>query len=330
MSNIPDNKKGTKENITSYIHAHKKYVVSAATLIVIVIALILGANIADTKKHANDVVTGEEYEPTAEFDVNAYPELNELITKYFQAYINGDIATLETIVSPLTEMEKSYLTEMSKYYEEYRNITVYSKRGLSRDSYIVSACFDIKFYEKEELAPSMTLLYVQTKEDGSLYIDNLYSDFNLRYSELEVDTNVYTALRKYASQTDYSELFAQTQANFNEVMKENDDIYQLLKREIPLARQKWESSVYYMTETENTQTTEETETETQAPPVPKVKATASEVNIRSSASTTSEVLGQINEGDIFVKISVEGEWTKIEYNGGTGFIKNEFLTDVTE
>lgn len=333
MSNIPNKKKGTNESITSYIHLHKQYIVSAVALVVIIVALVLGANAIDTKKHADDIVTGEEYEPAETFDVNAYPELNELITKYFQAYINADIATLETIISPLTEMEKSYLTEMSKYYEEYRNITVYSKRGLSKDSYIVSACFDIKFYEKEELAPSMTLLYVQTKEDGSLYIDNLYSDFNLRYSELAVNTDVYTALRKYAAQADYSELFAQTEAGFNEVIKENNDIYQLTKREIPAARQNWEESVYYMTateETENTQTTEEAVTESEAPAVPKVKAIANDVNIRSSASTSSETLGKMNEGDIFVKISVEGEWTKIEYNGGTGFIKNEFLTDVTE
>ena len=52
--------------------------------------------------------------------------------------------------APLTDMEKSYLTEMSKYYEEYRNVTIYSKRGLTKDSYIVSACFDIKFYNQEQ------------------------------------------------------------------------------------------------------------------------------------------------------------------------------------
>ncbi len=347
MSNIPNEikKTATKENIMSYIHLHKQYFVSAAVLIVIIVALIFGANAIDTKKHENDIVSGDEYEPAENFDVNAYPELNELITKYFNAYINADIATLETIVSPLTDMEKSYLTEMSKHYEEYRNIVVYSKQGLSRDSYIVSASFDIKFYEKEELAPSMMLFYVQTKEDGSLYIDNLYSDFNLRYSELEVNTDIYTALIKYTTETDYRELYSQVESSYNALIKENNDIYQLTKREIPAARQRWEESVYYASSTEqgtestqqstenvtDTQVTEETtQAESQAPAVQKVQATANDVNIRSSANTSSEVLGKMNVGDVFVKISVEGEWTKIEYNGGTGFIKNEFLTDVTE
>lgn len=361
MSNIPNqmNKNHGNETIMSYIHSHKQYFVSVAVILVAVIALIFGANAIDTKKHENDIVTGDEYEPATDFEVDAYPELNELITKYFQAYINADIATLETVVSPLTDMEKSYLTEMSKYYEEYRNVVVYSKQGLSRDSYIVSACFDIKFYEKEELAPSMMLFYVQTKEDGSLYIDNLYSDFNLKYSELEVSTDIYTALRKYTTQTDYLELSSKVETGFSNLIKENNDIYQLTKREIPAARQNWEENVYYANSTEegtqNTeqttenipstqesqqttenapsteQTTEQTTPpESQAPVVQKVKATANDVNIRSSANTSSEVLGKMNLGDVFVKISVEGDWTKVEYNGGTGFIKNEFLADVTE
>lgn len=358
MSNIPNpiNKNNGKEHIMSYIHSHKQYFISAVVIVIAVVALIFGTNVIDTKKHENDVVTGDEYEPATEFEVDAYPQLNELIIKYFQAYINADIATLETIVSPLTDMEKSYLTEMSKYYEEYHNVVVYSKQGLSKDSYIVSACFDIKFYEKEELAPSMMLFYVQTKEDGSLYIDNLYSDFNLRYSELEVSKDIYTAILKYTTKTDYLELSSKVETGFANLIKENNDIYQLTKREIPAARQNWEENVYYANSTQegtqnteqNTTSTQETQQttenvpstqqsteqitppESQEPVVQKVKATANDVNIRSSANTDSEVLGKMNLGDVFVKISVEGEWTKIEYNGGTGFIKNEFLADVTE
>ena len=65
---------------------------------------------------------------------------------------------------------------MSQFYEEYQNIKCYTKHGLSKDSFIVSACFDIKFTNQEVTAPSMVLFYVQTDENGKLYINNLYSD----------------------------------------------------------------------------------------------------------------------------------------------------------
>uniref|UniRef100_UPI004055DA76 SH3 domain-containing protein n=1 Tax=Agathobacter sp. TaxID=2021311 RepID=UPI004055DA76 len=343
-----------KENIKEYIHSHKNHLLSAAVLIVLVIVLAAAAGAGNTEAKGEDVVSGDEYEPAEKFDVDVHPKLNELVTTYFNAYVNADIATLETVVKPLSDMEKSYVTAMSQYYEEYRNVVVYSKQGLSKNAYIVSACFDIKFYDKEELAPSMVLFYVETDEEGNLYINNLYSDFNLRYSELDVDKEVYTALRKYTTQADYMELFGGIEASYNELIKENADIYQLTKRVIPAARQEWEETVYYAAsteaDTENTGTTESTEstqqetentegtqtTEEQTPPeseepqVQKVKSTADDVNIRSSASTDSESLGKMNMGDEFVKLGIEGDWTKIEYNGGTGFIKSEFLTDVTE
>ena len=140
-----------------------------------------------------------------------------------------------------------------------RNITCYTKHGLSKDSYIVSARFDIKFKDQEVTAPSMVLFYVQTNEDGSLYINNLYSDFNMKYSELAINKNVYTALRKYTTQDDYLALFNQVESQFSKLIKENNDIYQLTKRMIPGTRQTWEDTVFYVESTEDVGGTEGTE-----------------------------------------------------------------------
>jgi len=262
-------------------------------------------------------------------------------------------------------MEKSYITTMSQFYEEYRNVKCYTKHGLSKDSYIVSACFDIKFAGHDLTAPSMVLFYVQTAEDGSLYINNLYSDFNMYYSETPISKDVYTALIKYTTQDDYIEIYSQVEQAFNDLIKSNTDVYQLTKRTIPGVRQQWEDSVYYVeTEVESTEgdtseptsesdttaeseSTSETEPQTEAQTEPqteaeqensvdKVKCLKNDVNVRAKASPTGSRVGKANKGNEYLKLGVEedengDEWVKIQYTDDTvGYIKATLMEDVTE
>lgn len=261
MNNLSEKMK----KILSVLDKYKRYIGVCALFVVMVLVLYFFTGeqyVADRLAEENSKpVSGEDYVPDKEFDVNEYAELNELIALYFDAYVNADFETLETIVTPISDMEKSYITTMSEFYEEYQNIKCYSKRGLSKDSYIVSACFDIKFADQEVVAPSMVLFYVQTNEEGELYINNLYSDFNMQYAELAINRDVYTALLKYTTQADYLTLYNEVETAFNQLIRANEDIYVLTKRTIPAIRQEWEDNVYYShgEDTENTEGTESTE-----------------------------------------------------------------------
>ena len=64
---------------------------------------------------------------------------------YYAAYAGGDTDSLEMIAQPLSDNEKSYITTFSEYYEDYQNITCYSTKGATDDSYLVSVCYDLKF-----------------------------------------------------------------------------------------------------------------------------------------------------------------------------------------
>ena len=44
-----------------------------------------------------------------EFEVDAYPKVNELVQEYFKAYAAGDVDAIEKIAYPITETEKSYI-----------------------------------------------------------------------------------------------------------------------------------------------------------------------------------------------------------------------------
>ena len=246
---------------------------------------------------------------------------------------------------------------MSQFYEGYQNIKCYTKHGLSKDSFIVAARFDIKFAGQEVTAPSMMLFYVQTNEEGGLYINNLYSDFNMQYSENAISKDVYTALRKFTTQDDYLELYNEVEVAFSNLIKENTDIYQLTKRTIPGTRQMWEDTVFYAPSTEDIESTESTEsmesTETTEPtetieptetpedepePEPeeeKVRVDAdSGVRVRKGPGTSYDKIGDVYDGDEFVKLGVEDdedgdEWTKIQFSDSeVGYIKSSFLDSV--
>ena len=164
------------EKVIAFVKEQKRYLGVAGLFVVFVVVLIFftGSEFnAERIAKLNSIeVSGEDYVPDAEFKVDAYPEVNALIKDYFDAYVVADFEKLESVVSSMSDMEKSYITAMSQFYEQYQNIKCYTKQGLSKDSYIVSACFDIKFVNQEVTAPSMVLFYVQTDEEGTLYIAN--------------------------------------------------------------------------------------------------------------------------------------------------------------
>ncbi len=370
MNNILEKAK----EVLSHLGKYKRYICVCGLFVVSVLVLYFftGEEFVANRiaKMNSQQVSGEDYVPDKEFGINAYEELNELINTYFEAYVNADFDALSEIATPITDMEKSYITTLSNYYEEYQDVVCYTKHGLSKDSFIVSACFNIKFVDLDVVAPSMVLFYVQTNEAGELYINNLYSDFNMQYSELAINRDVFTALRKYTTQDDYLELYNNVETAFNQLIKENEEVYVLTKRIIPAIRQEWEDNVYYFhddeTEEESTDVTEETETESDTelssseavdsstqttentqnsestensetqepesvePVVQKVKVKSNNTNVRSEANAGSTKLGQVDKGTILVKLGVEGDWTKVEYDDQIGYIKTSLLEAVTE
>lgn len=56
-----------------------------------------------------------------------------------------------------------------------------------------------------------------------------------------------------------------------------------------------------------------------------VYATTS-VNVRSSYSTSSSVIGSLEEGDSVTRIGKSSSWSKVKYNGQTAYVSSSYLT----
>ncbi len=61
-----------------------------------------------------------------------------------------------------------------------------------------------------------------------------------------------------------------------------------------------------------------------------VKATGDDVNVRSTNSTDGDVLGKVKKGEMFEKVEDVDDWTHIKYKDQDGYIKSEFVTEISE
>ena len=61
-----------------------------------------------------------------------------------------------------------------------------------------------------------------------------------------------------------------------------------------------------------------------------VKCKGDDVNVRSTNSTDGDVLGKAKKGEMFEKVEDVDDWTHIMYNGQDGYMKTEFLEEISE
>ncbi len=112
--------------------------------------------------------------------MDAYENINALITQYYTAYAAGDITTLSSIATPISANEQSYIGLFSQYVDEYQNIKCYTKTGLDANSYLVFRVDGDQVYgewipQRRDWISSMSVRTMTAR----FYIDNLYSQYNL-------------------------------------------------------------------------------------------------------------------------------------------------------
>lgn len=63
-----------------------------------------------------------------------------------------------------------------------------------------------------------------------------------------------------------------------------------------------------------------------------IEVIGNNVRIRSSVSTETNdnILGKAKKGDKFVKTGEDGEWSELDYDGQNGYIKSEFIKNISE
>lgn len=109
------------------------------------------------------------------------PQVNQLISRYFQAKVDQDPEALFELFGKTDDDEletrRGQLKDEAVYIEDYQDITCYTKPGLTEDSYVVYVTYDVKFRRVDTLAPGLMWCYVAKADDGSYIIrENVVGD----------------------------------------------------------------------------------------------------------------------------------------------------------
>ncbi len=329
--------------IKTFLVENKKYVAIAAVFVALIIILVLAFSSKDkgetetapeVPEATEEVINVDEVEPEVEPEVvatndlltDAYPEVNELINKYFEAMSNSDVDTLLQIVDNLSEDEQNQIVQKKEYIENYNNIVCYSKIGPVENSYIVFAYYEIKFINIDTLVPGLVPLYVCTSEDGSLYIYNG-----------DLDPEVDSYISNVAADQDVIDLLDTVEKKYSEAQNSDEALKHFVARlageEIEeetteeVAEENTEEQVEETAEATEETTEEQTEEVAEEQPAEETVYAKETINVRVAEDQESEKLGQIFAGESITRIAVlDSGWSKIKYDGKEAYVKSEYLS----
>lgn len=291
-------------------------------------------------------------------------ELNDLVSSYYKAYADNDVDGLKAVARPFSDSELSYIAMMSEYIDSYSMEKIYSKKGLTDGSYLVSVYVDMAFGGIDTPAPGLDFFYVETDPDtGKLFINNLYSTYNLNNNENAVDSQVATMIAEFEQQPDVQSLQDEVQKAYNEATIEDGNLktfiettlqekivewakgYQqsLKDAEAAAAKAEADKKAAEAKAAEDAKKAEEeakkaeeekaaadaaaaAEAQLEANAVPVISR--AKINLRQSADQNSQSLAMIENNTLLKQIKTEGDWSYVDFNGTKGYVMTSYIFGV--
>ena len=332
-NNIQDFIKAKLEILKNWLFRYSKIIMPIVLVICVTVTIAIAIN-ANKKKMTEEETAGIEAEvditnsliavPEVPLERDAIPEINELISTYYTAMVEGDTDTMSKLMYKLDDTEVLKAQETSKYIESYPTLEVYTKIGPKENTYLVYVYAEVKFYDYEEPIPGMTAYYACQDENGNYYLN----------VDGEEDEDVLNYMRELNLQGDVIDLNNKVAVTYNDMVAEDEELRQFivdLNAEIEknvgeaLARAEGSETPEESSEPSGGEQANEPQTTEPSVVVTKVKATAV-VNIRTSDSETADKLGKAAIGDEFTLLEERGNgWSMINYEGRQAFIKSEYL-----
>ena len=261
--------KETLDNIKQFCTENKKYVGVAAILIGLILILIVvvagGHNDrrSDTESGSQEEISVKDFEFEKDYTNDAKDDISTLLADYYKAYVGDDLDTLDTLATPMSDNEKSYIGVVSQYYESVNDITPYTKNGLKKGSYFVSVKNSIKFTGVDTQAPTLDFFYIETGKDGKLFINNVYSNFNRTYCENELDDDIMELISKYTASSEFADLHEEVQKEYEQALSADANLKTMLETTLTGAIKQWYTSSGIANLKKDDADTQNTEADTQ-------------------------------------------------------------------
>lgn len=327
------------DNIKKFVNRNWKYLTGAVAfilLVVILVALSNKENEADQQKAAEIIEEQqaeqqeqetENVEQANSLSTEEYPEINNLIQRYFTSMANNDVETLKGILAEVLPEDEEAVKKGSEYTESYNNIICYTKPGQTENSYVVFASYEAKFVGINTTAPGLLSFYVLTKEDGSLYIQNKLEDDIKEYIQSIV-----------ADDTEVANLFEASQKRYEQALEDDaalkEFVASLESGETETSEGNAEQVAENTEETteqtaENNEETNNSTDQSQESTTSYIKAKEN-VNVRNAASETADAIGKLLGGEVAEKTGETDGWICINYKGQQGYVKADFVETTSD
>lgn len=256
-----------------------------------------------------------------ELEKNTHPEINNLVRTYYDAQVSGDVETISKLNTYLDEIEIIKVQEMSKYVDSYPVLDVYTKPGLTENSYVAYVCSEVKFSEIDQEMPGMQTFYIGTDENGDYFINDGTND-----------ADIHNYIKEITLQDDVVDLNNKVVVAYNELLAEDKE----LEEYIAYLREKINEDVgEILAKAEQPEVSEEPEASeadsSQSQTLPRTVRATDVVNIRSSDSEEADRIDKAQIGQEFTLLEERGNgWSKVSHNGKEAFIKSDYLEAVEE
>mgnify|MGYP004448197525 FL=1 len=258
---------------------------------------------AETEEIQDVIVESEASQEAYTALVKDDPTILELISSYLEAKAARDFETVRKVYPSVNEEAEQAELDKGKV-ENFTNISTYSVEAPAKGDYLVYVCYDGRVEGIETPVPSLAQFYLSTDGKDGLII-----------ADPAGNTEAQAFIAETRKSADVQNLISQVETECKEAVASDPLLKDFMSR---YAGTDGASDVQEETETE-----EETEHT--------LMLYADQVNVRSEPDTTdvSNIIGTLVNGDSVTVIrEVEDGWSEIEYAGGTGYVKSEFL--VTE
>ena len=237
--------------------------------------------------------TGDASNPLTE----AEESISTLIQSYYKALSDKDAEAVRAVVDELSPTDEPVIANSS--VENYQVNQIYAKQGLTEDARFVFVTYTYQCAGISTPVPAASTFYVTKDTDGNWKIDTQAA------SEPEVSEFMSAQM----SDAQVQSITAQVKSDYDAALASSPELASYLNG---------------VGETVSTASSE-TASDSSEDDGPKVMATTV-VNVRDMAGgDESEVIGELDEGEVVTKLGTEGEWTMISYNGQTAYVYTEYL-----
>ena len=151
-------------------------------------------------------------EAAVPLEEDAYPEVNELITSFLQAKLDGKAKKLKKLVTDPSYIDIDDIQKKTEFIESYDNVKVYTKKGSGDIDFIAYVYMDVKIASIDTKAPGLNEFYIK-KVDG---------EYKIVLGDISDETAAY--IEEARTSEDVQTLLEKVNKKLNKAMKSDEEL----------------------------------------------------------------------------------------------------------